>query len=78
MINPSTERQARCYQMLREPAFEPLIQHWMEERYKLMETLSVAPDEVIVRQLQGRVQVLSELIMSVEKANTLTAKLKGR
>lgn len=78
MNNPKTEREARCYQMLRDPAFEPLIQHWMECRLEIMENLTVAPDEKLVRQLQGQAQMITKILDNIHDAHELVRKLKGR
>ena len=46
--------------------FDILFLHMAEERRRLLERLTVTPDELIVRQLQGAVMMLGDILSVCE------------
>ena len=70
------ERVARCFGLLRSSEFAPLMDYLRDVRTGTLENLAIAGDEKALARLQGKAQVLKELIGNVEQADTLVSKLK--
>lgn len=70
------ERVARCFALMRSAELSPLVDYLREVRTDTLEQLTVAGDDKTLSRLQGKAQILKDLIGNVEDAETLISKLK--
>lgn len=70
------ERVARCFALLRNPEFKPLLDYLTKRRQETLERLGEANESQVGR-LQGRSAELKELLELVEKAEAIYAKIRG-
>lgn len=69
-------RLVRCLRSLQEPQFEPLLQYLRSMRGETLENLVGAAEPARIHVMQGRAQVLKEVLDMVEKSAELEKKLQ--
>jgi len=67
---------AQSLRRLKAPEFEPLI-HWLEQVHlEALHAMAEVSDENTWRKLQGRAQIVQQLLENVRSSDTLVVKLK--
>lgn len=61
----------RCFSQLREPGFEPLVEHLKGKLGKAQRTLLAATDLQTVFRAQGEASALADLLDSVERSSEI-------
>jgi hypothetical protein len=59
------------------PGWETVLDHLIRERAKTLELIAESADEVALRRLQGRAQVLKEVLELAEKPDEFLTKLEA-
>lgn len=70
------ERIARCFGLLRNPEFEPLVKYLRACREESLNAMAEISDPVQIHRLQGAVGTLKSLLEDIDQADELIKKLK--
>jgi hypothetical protein len=77
LVRPDS-RLLRSLAVLRNhPSWDTVLDHLIRERAKALEMLAESADEVALRRLQGRAQVLKEVLDLADKPDEFLAKLEA-
>lgn len=71
-------RVLKCLCRLQEPGFEPLLEWLQQERQRYMELMAATSEEsaVLLRQCQGRVRALGDLLTLIDNARETLTKME--
>lgn len=77
MLRVDNELVARCFVLLRDPQFAPLVEYMRDSRNDTLNSLAETGDARRIHMLQGAAGVFKEILEHIDQAEILIKKLRA-